>query len=126
MNDRRKFSRVLFNAQAKIVQLPKLWKTQVLDISLNGALIQLPENFEINDSSYTLTLSLMDSNVEISMQTQVVYSGNNNIGLCCVEIDVDSMGHLKRLVELNSGSTDLLHRELPQFIREHAKLAYAC
>ena len=125
MDDRRKFSRVIFNAKANIAQLPNIWVTQVYDISLNGALISLPEDFQVNDSSYRLTLTLPDSEIEISMQTQVVYSGNNNVGLCCTDIDVESMAHLKRLVELNSGNPDLLHRELPQFIREHSQLALA-
>ena len=121
MNDRRNFSRVIFNAHANIAQFPNFWTTQVYDISLNGALISLPESFEVIDSPYTLTLSLSESDIEISMKTRVVYSGNKQIGLCCIDIDVESMGHLKRLVELNSGNSQLLYRELPQFIREHAK-----
>ncbi len=119
MDERRKFSRVVFDAKANLAQFPNFWNTKVYDISLNGALISLPKNFEINDSTFILTLSLPESDIEISMETRAVYCGNQHVGLCCNDIDIESMGHLKRLVELNSGETDLLHRELPQFIREH-------
>ena len=125
MDDRRKFSRVIFKAKANIAQFPNFWGTQVYDISLNGALISLPDNFEVNDSPYTLTLTLPDSEIQISMHAHAVYSGNGKVGLCCLDIDVESMGHLKRLVELNCGNPDLLHRELPQFIREHSLLPLA-
>ena len=37
---------------------------------------------------------------------------NNTLGFKCQHIDIDSMTHLKRLVELNVGSDDILMREL--------------
>ena len=44
-DNRRKISRVLFQAPATLSQLPTFWQTKVYDLSLNGALIQRPENF---------------------------------------------------------------------------------
>ena len=37
---------------------------------------------------------------------------NDELGLRCVDIDLDSITHLRRLVELNLGETELLEREL--------------
>ncbi|HXK57002.1 MAG TPA: PilZ domain-containing protein, partial [Gammaproteobacteria bacterium] len=34
------------------------------------------------------------------------------LGLRCVSIDMESIGHLRRLVELNLGDAELLHRDL--------------
>ena len=70
---------------------------------------------------FKLSLRLPLSDIEISMDASIVYSYEKQLGLRCTEIDVESMGHLKRLVELNYGSPNLLHRELPQFIREHSQ-----
>lgn len=122
MDDRRKFSRVLFQAQATLSQFPTFWQTQVYDLSLNGALIHRPDNFtEMPNKAFKLSLLLPLSDIEISMDAKIVYSCETQLGLRCIEIDIESMGHLKRLVELNYGSATLLHRELPQFIREHSQ-----
>ncbi|MCL1079804.1 PilZ domain-containing protein [Parashewanella spongiae] len=121
MDDRRKFSRVLFQAKATLSHLPTFWQTQVHDLSLNGALIQRPNNFtDIPNKTFKLSLFLPSTDIEISMDAKIVYSSEKQLGLRCIDIDVESMGHLKRLVELNCGNPNLLHRELPQFIREHS------
>jgi hypothetical protein len=39
--------------------------------------------------------------------------------LKCNFIDVDSISHLKRMVELNLGDASLLNRELMLFIEKH-------
>jgi len=42
----------------------------------------------------------------------------NHIGLKCHSIDIDSITHLKRLVELNLADETLLHRELETLIHQ--------
>ena len=50
------------------------------------------------------------------MQTAVAHIDANSVGFICEHIDLDSISHLKRLVELNLGDEDLLHRELHALI----------
>ena len=42
----------------------------------------------------------------------------NHIGLKCHYIDIDSITHLKRLIELNLADDELLHRELAMLIHD--------
>ena len=42
----------------------------------------------------------------------VAHREGRRAGLACQSIDVDSVTHLRRLVELNAGDPDLLQREL--------------
>jgi len=46
------------------------------------------------------------------MDGRIANQRDDMMGIVCEHIDVDSMTHLRRLVELNMGDTSLLEREL--------------
>jgi hypothetical protein len=46
------------------------------------------------------------------------HTRGQNAGLLCLDIDIDSVTHLRRLVELNLGDSDLLERELSALISD--------
>lgn len=48
----------------------------------------------------------------IRMDASAVHIDDGMINFICEHIDLDSITHLKRLVELNLGDPELLHREL--------------
>jgi hypothetical protein len=50
------------------------------------------------------------------MNTRVAHLENTHVGLRCESIDLDSMAHLRRLLELNSGDPELVERELSALI----------
>lgn len=62
-------------------------------------------------TSFVLTLSL-DDDSQISMQVTLAHTLATRLGLHCDHIDLDSISHLKRLVELNLGDPAQLQREL--------------
>jgi hypothetical protein len=51
------------------------------------------------------------------MAGEVVHREWTLVGVRCVEIDLESISHLRRLVELNLGDAELLHRELSALVR---------
>ncbi|ADV87510.1 hypothetical protein VVMO6_02488 [Vibrio vulnificus MO6-24/O] len=56
--------------------------------------------------------TLSDSDIDISLEADVVGFDQQTIRLKITHIDIDSISHLKRLVELNVGDDALLHREI--------------
>jgi hypothetical protein len=118
-DERRRFSRIPFEATAHInshkgeLHL----NCHVIDISLNGLLITTPEGWlgQMNDI-YTIDLLLDHAQLVIKMEASVAHIADDTIGFNCTHIDLDSITHLKRLVELNLGDEDLLHRELSALI----------
>lgn len=110
--ERRKFLRVIFDAPATLTtpsgdKLP----TTLLDLSLKGVLLKTVEGFTNEEGNYSLQIEL-DENTSISMSLSLSHTEKDSIGLTCEQIDLDSMTHLRRLVELNMGNADLLDREL--------------
>ena len=115
-NDKRHFCRVSFISSVYILFDEKNIECGLLDISLKGLLIEPPENFTINKNVlYSLTLILSEQ-VTISMQAKLIHSEANHYGLEWVDIDLDSLISLRRLLELNLSDPDEIHRELGELV----------
>lgn len=112
--DKRQFSRVLFEAPVFIHWENRNWPSTLIDISLNGLLIEKPDNW--NDSMYgeflDIEIALEDKSQTIRMNAHVAHEHPDRIGFQCDFIDLDSMTCLKRLVEWNTGDDSILEREL--------------
>jgi len=110
--EQRQFSRIPFDVPATLALGGQVWETSLIDISLHGALIQAPQNFAPDPGQdYRLAVHL-EGGPDICMEVWVAHQENKVLGLKCKDIDVDSITHLRRLVELNLGDPDLLEREL--------------
>jgi len=110
--EQRRFTRIPFDAAAVLSKGGSEWPCKLVDLSLKGALVGQPEGWKGQaGEDYQLTLTLDDA-VRIQMDVNVAHIENQHVGLHCKDIDLDSITHLRRLVELNLGDTDLLEREL--------------
>ena len=121
--DRRQHSRNTFHTAAHLVVGNRRIEARVLDLSLKGALVEIPELeprlTAADDQTCWLDIRLDDTEDDlISMETKVAHAHRNRVGLLCQEIDLDSVTHLRRLVELNLGDPALLERELSALIAE--------
>lgn len=104
-DERRQYSRIAFHSPAELVFPDHTLNVVVLDISLKGALIELPagavmENFSV--CMLHVHLNAGEINDNISMETRVAHSTNDRAGLLCLTIDIDSVTHLRRLVSSTS------------------------
>ncbi|HEC75123.1 MAG TPA: PilZ domain-containing protein [Methylophaga aminisulfidivorans] len=119
IDDRRRFSRIPFDAVAHInADNGDLFlNCQIIDISLKGVLVHKPGQWqgETGDKC-RLDLLLDNAQVVIEMEAAVAHIDDDQIGFDCLEIDLDSITHLKRLIELNLADEGLLHRELSSLI----------
>lgn len=112
--ERRNFSRVTFDAPAKLILPTKeTIETTIHDLSLKGVMLNIDTGNKLPNGSYHLSLVLSDE-VNIEMEISLSHQEVNHAGFICDYIDVDSMTHLRRLVELNMGNVDLLDREFHQ------------
>lgn len=112
--DRRQFFRVTFEAPADL-GLPsgQHMAVKVLDLSLKGALVSLSSNTAVPvGAACTLRVKLSPLDTHIDMAAEVAHAEGAVLGLQCVNIDLDSITHLRKLIELNLGDHSLLEREL--------------
>lgn len=112
-SNRRHFSRIHFSTPGRLFFPEGECSVEVHDLSLKGALIKPEGNPGLAlGQRCTLKVALAAAGESIRMEALVAHEEAGCIGLRCVEIDLDSITHLRRLVELNLGDESLLHREL--------------
>lgn len=117
--ERRHFSRIPFDAKAALSSTAGQWHSTLIDLSLNGALLERPTDWTgASGDSCTLHIHL-GGDMLISMNTKVAHIEDTHIGMHCVHIDLDSIAHLRRFVELNLGDPELLDRELSALGKAH-------
>lgn len=116
-HERRNFVRVEFETAAKLLINEAALQVKVVDLSLKGALVQLPIGAAVRRLAICrLTVPLNGDAGEISMAMKVAHIDADCIGLICLHSDIDSVTHLKRLIELQLGDVSLLERDLAQLI----------
>ena len=120
MIERRRFFRVVYSTPAQLQQGEQVWSTTLLDLSLQGALLNRPANWtQQNNGLFTLSFTLADSDIEIRMEVESTHLDEQKLGVYCHHIDIDSASHLRRLIELNAGDTELLLREFAHLLEDH-------
>ncbi len=113
ISDRRRFQRILIDAPVNLDTGGISYATCLIDISLKGALVKAPVDWQINiGSRIDLTVALNDVDSAINMQTRVAHIEPGQVGVICDKIDMQSITHLRRLIELNLGDSALLERDL--------------
>jgi len=120
-SNRRQFTRILFSIKATLTVAEIDYPVSIHDISLNGALITVPKHEQplqgqLGELSFNLT---EEGDVDVLMHIAVVHETPDEIGLQCNAIDIDSITHLRRLVELNLGDDSQLSKELSQLSSDH-------
>ncbi len=111
--DLRRFHRIFHSVQGILsLNENKTWPCQVRDISLHGCLLHFtgtaPEDWE---ADYRLDIPLTEE-VHVRMVLAVAHAHGDEVGFVCQHIDLDSITHLRRLVELNLGDSQLLERDI--------------
>lgn len=111
--ERRRFTRVPFEASVTITNPSGSWTAKLKDLSLNGVLVSIPQNWLTNDKQQCLLeINPADNAFFIQMEATISHQEKNTVGFRCDHIDIDSISHLRRLIELNIGDEDILNRQL--------------
>ena len=118
-SEKRQFNRIAFDVPVILQNDDNEWKSKLVDISLKGALIQKPDNWNKDENGcFRLSIQLDGNNAEINMDANLTHTEDEQLGFNCVHIDIDSITILKRLVELNLGDEQLLDREISNLLEQ--------
>ncbi len=82
------------------------------DLSLKGLLVERPDDWKGNKALPFDVDIRLDQKTHIKMQARLTHEDQGQLGFVCKHIDLDSISHLRRFVELNLGDEQELEREL--------------
>ena len=109
MEEKRRFPRAHFDGEAHLEANGITMPVELMDISLRGALLSIPEGNSIHTGdSGKLTLLLEDSDIRIPIDTDVRRIQGALVGVEFSKVEVEAMQHLRRLLELNLGEGENL------------------
>ena len=110
MNDeRRQFTRIQIEYPVVLKRISgEEIPGTVINLSLKGLLVHLERNFSSGEEvSFYFSQSEGTPTLPIEGKAIVVrHEGMEEVGLRLVEIDIEGLSHLRRLVELNLGDSD--------------------
>ncbi len=110
---RRLYSRIPFRTTATFSVCGMTVHCELCDLSLKGAMVK-PDGVPLPapGEPCELELRLDDGETVIRMGASVAHAEHGRVGIACREIDLDSLTHLRHLLELNLGDSEALHTEL--------------
>ncbi len=111
--EKRHFSRVVLQSKVELRSDNETWSGQLIDISLKGALVEC-EHTHIPPVSAQLHIKILFPTLPqgIEFDGTICHVENNQLGIRCDKMDIDSISELRRIIELNLGSEEILNREL--------------
>lgn len=118
-DERRRFQRIAFDAPTELRQGERRWPVKLLDLSLKGLLVERPEPWDADPTQdFDAVIHLNDKKTQVRMQVELRHDESTRLGFICLHIDIDSMTHLHRLVELNLADSTEMMRELRELIED--------
>jgi len=114
--DRRRFKRIAFDAKTELTQDGKSWAVHLIDLSLKGLLIERPSPWQGDPQKPFIVDIHLNVDIDVQMEVRLTHDDHNHLGFVCEHIGLDSVTHLRRLIELNLADHDELERELAALI----------
>lgn len=116
----RRFTRIPFHVPAHLEVKGEKLPCSLLNVSLKGALVELSSGVPpAAGSTCTVTIDLdPGGGARIRMDGDVAHQRGNQIGVRCDELDLESVQHLRRILEFNVGDESVVLRELGELVAE--------
>ena len=114
--ERRRFQRIPFDAPTELLQGERRWPVNLLDLSLKGLLIEAPNAWDADLERPFAAQIRLGEEAFVTMTVELRHVDDTQLGFICEHIDLDSLEHLCRLVELNLADRTELEREFHQLI----------
>lgn len=110
---KRRFSRVSFAEKSIVESGGSIFEVDILNISLKGALVQFMEavNCQCGDC-WKLSFHLGNSDIKMEFKAVVVHASGNLAGVKFMETDLNTMIHLRNLMEARTMDPDKVRNEL--------------
>ncbi len=114
-SERRQYHRVSFDSVAILIGNQQSFDCQIIDLSIHGVLLR-PHGviYAKDDIEYQLNIPLDSdgSEANIQMSLKLIRQKPESLAFECKNLDLDSITHLRKVVELNSGDPSVLERNL--------------
>jgi len=115
--DKRRFRRIPFSTTCSFTSGDFSSPAELIDISMNGALVRIASAESPSSLSCSMALFLEGLDTPLVFDGEVVHHHGDRVGIRFMTTDIESMIHLRALLENNSLDPERVIEELGQIIR---------
>lgn len=112
VDDRRRFTRIHFDAECEVRTARATCIMQLEDVSMRGVLLQTSSETGLTLGDEVEINIYLANDVLIRIRAELRHIDAQRYGFFAREMDLESASHLRRLLELNLGEEALIEREL--------------
>ena len=111
-NEKRRFSRIFFNVQAKLIVAGTVYTVdRIANLSVGGCLLEIEEEFPLgSDCTFTILLSQMAPGVDV--HGEIARVGNGEVSLKFTTIEHENLFHLQNIIRYNAEDPDTIEEEI--------------
>lgn len=115
----RRFQRVHFEAEVEVAFDGQSVQCDLVDIALKGALLEAREELPLTLGGIcNLAINLPGTTIALDFQAQLVHREERHYGFKFLSEDLETMTHLRKLVELNTGDPESVRHELMAWLQD--------
>ena len=113
MTTPRRFGRIPFAANLTLKHKGQSHSGNLQDIALKGALLHFDSLPPLHHNDVCqLDIPLLNSDIVLHFTAEAIHFHQDSIGFRFTEMDLETMSHLRRLLELNTGNADKIEKEM--------------
>ncbi|MEA3543784.1 MAG: PilZ domain-containing protein [Thermodesulfobacteriota bacterium] len=117
MTEQRNYRRINFRTEADIAIGNSAYRCDLVDLALQGALFRSESDLPLPlGSQVSLSIYLPDSAVRMEFTGELIHQRGNFYGFIFIAEEAESMGHLRRLLELNFGDAEQAEEEFSHWL----------
>lgn len=119
MNEQRIYRRVSFHTEAELNISNAPYQCELIDLALQGALFKVEQELPLAiGQACKITIALPSSELTLEFTGELIHQRGNFYGFIFIAEDAVTMGHLRRLLELNIGDGEEVDREFLHWLKK--------
>lgn len=117
MNNRH-FRRIPFEAEVTLNSGQNSWSGELLDVAMKGAMVGIDEEPALLSlgNRYSLCISLPGTPISLDFQAELVHFEESRYGFKFISENLETLTHLRKLIELNTGDAEATRSELSSWL----------
>lgn len=113
----RHFRRIPFAAEVTLTVGLDVWSGELLDVAMKGAMVGTETPLPLSlGAKYSLCISLAETPIVLNFETELVHSEESRYGFKFISEDLETLTHLRKLIELNTGDAEATRSELSAWL----------
>ena len=113
----RHFRRIPFEAEVTLESDQRSWSGELLDVAMKGAMVGTEKPLPLAlGAKCNLCITLPGTPISLVFQSELVHSEETHYGFKFISENLETLTHLRKLIELNTGDAEATRSELSAWL----------